>query len=428
VHPLRDTRFRALVVGQAVNGIGSWCALVAIWGYAAERFDASPAQVAILGLTWTVPGAILGPLAGVPTDRYGPRRVLIAADLAAAALAIAMAMSGTYWSLVVWSALQGFAKSFAQPAFGALAPRLVEDDQLARANALLSTAMQVSIALGPLLGATAIEASGARGAFLIDALTYLVGVAVVLPLNLRPIERTTSGSPWTEAREGWRVVRSRPQVMQLFAIATGVYVLWGSGVTLEPLYVREILDRSPATFALLQTAFGTAMVLMGLVVARFGERTTNRRVLAIGALGSGVFSALYLSTSWVVVAFVGITCWGAVTPWFTTPMRTMLQRATPAETHGRVFALDETLRNWAMAVATGTAGLAFEAFGNRGAALLYGSLPVVGVCLLLGRASRRVVEPSPGAQHTPREDAGAVAVVPSDLQTPVPDQLGAVHP
>lgn len=428
MHPLRDSRFRALVVGQAVNGIGSWCALVAIWGYAAERFDASPAQVAILGLTWTVPGALLGPLAGVPTDRYGPRRVLIAADLAAAALALAMAMSGTYWSLVAWSALQGFAKSFAQPAFGALAPRLVPDDQLARANALLSTAMQVSIAIGPLLGATAIEASGARGAFMIDAATYLVGVAVVFPLRLRPIERTASGTPLKEAIEGWRVVRARPKVMQLFAIATGVYVLWGSGVTLEPLYVRDVLDRTPATFALLQTAFGTAMVLLGLAVARMGERSTNHRVLAFGALGSGVFSVLYLSTSWVGVAFVGIALWGAATPFFTTPMRTVLQRSTPPETHGRVFALDETLRNWAMAIATGTAGFAFDAFGNRGAALIYGSLPIVGGLLLFGRVGRRVVESSPRPQHAPREDSGAVSVVPGDLQTPVSDELGVVHP
>ncbi len=401
-----------------MSGIGSWCALVAIWGYAAERFDADPWQVAILGLTWTVPGALLGPFAGIPTDRFDPRRVLIVSDVFAAVFAVAMAFSGSYWTLVIWSSMQGFAKSFAHPAFGALAPRIVDDAQLPRANALLSTAMQVSIAFGPLLGATAIEASGARAAFLIDALTYVVGIAVVAPLKLRPIERQTNGTAWQDALVGLRVVRARPGVMRLFGVAIGVYVLWGSGVTLEPLYVRDVLERSPATFALLQTVFGVAMVAMGLVVARFGDRSTSATVVAVAAGASGACLIAYMWTASIVVAFAGIAVWGAVTPWFTTPMRTLIQRATPADTHGRVFALDEALRSWAMAIATGTAGIAFGAFGNRGSALIYGLLPIAAATWALrsrGVFARSAVEAGPGAQHAPRIDAGAVAVVPGDL-------------
>lgn len=423
MHPFRDRRFRALVIGQAVNGIGSWCALVAIWGYAAERFDAEPWQIAVLGLTWTVPGALLGPLAGVPTDRLDPRRVLIAADLAAAAIALMMAASSSFWLLVVTSSMQGFAKSFAAPAFGALAPRLVPDDQLARANALLNTAMQASIAFGPLVGAAAIATTGARGAFVVDALTYLVGVAVTVPLALTAIKRSEPTSVWHEAREGLRVVRARPAVMRLFATGATVYVLWGAGVTLEPLYVRDILERTPATFAFLQTAFGIMLVLFGLLAGRAGERAARPQVLALGVIGSGLACALYLSTAMLPVAFIGIALWGMATPWFVTPMRTLLQRATPIEAHGRVFAVDETLRSISMAIATGSAGFAFGALGARGSGVLYGSLPVVGGLLALG-GYRRIVEARPGAQHAPGEDARAVAVVPGDLQTPVAHQFG----
>ena len=70
--PLRDRRFVLLLAGQAVNGIGSWCALVALWGYAAYRFDATPLQIALLSLSWSLPGALFGPLGGVPVDRLGP--------------------------------------------------------------------------------------------------------------------------------------------------------------------------------------------------------------------------------------------------------------------------------------------------------------------------------------------------------------------
>ena len=49
---LRDRRLRLLILGQAVNAIGSWCALVAIWGFASFHFNAGPAELAILGLAW----------------------------------------------------------------------------------------------------------------------------------------------------------------------------------------------------------------------------------------------------------------------------------------------------------------------------------------------------------------------------------------
>ncbi len=187
---LRDRRFALLLAGQAVNGIGSWCALVALWGYAAYRFDASPIQIAFLSLSWALPTAVLGPVGGVPVDRFGPRRVLIIADLVAAGVAVGMAMSNSYGELLALGVLLGLARVCSEPAFAALAPRLVEDHDLLRANALLGAVLQSSIAFGPLLAAGSIALWGPRGAFLIDAITYVIGVAVVVPLHLRPIVQT----------------------------------------------------------------------------------------------------------------------------------------------------------------------------------------------------------------------------------------------
>ncbi len=62
---LRDRRIALLVAGQAVNGIGSWCAVVALWGFASFRFDAGPGAIALLGLAWSLPPVLLGPLVGV---------------------------------------------------------------------------------------------------------------------------------------------------------------------------------------------------------------------------------------------------------------------------------------------------------------------------------------------------------------------------
>ncbi len=54
---LHDRRLALLVAGQALNGIGSWCAIVALWGFASFRFDAGPGAIAVLGLAWALPPA-----------------------------------------------------------------------------------------------------------------------------------------------------------------------------------------------------------------------------------------------------------------------------------------------------------------------------------------------------------------------------------
>ena len=383
---LRDRRFALLAAGQAVNGIGSWCALVAMWGYAAYKFDAGPAQLALIGLSWSLPPTLIGPVAGVPVDRLGPRRVLVAADLGAAAVSLALMGAGSFNHLLVLGVLHGLTKAFAEPAFSALPPRLVRDRDLLSANAVLGTAIHLSIAVGPLVAAGAIAAWGMRGAFAIDALTYLVGIAVVLPLRLGPSPEREAQSLGEDLREGIRSVRDRPALVTLLGLATSVYVVWGAYAVIEPLYVRDVLHRSPSTFALLQSVFGTTLVLNGFLVSRAGERTARVETILLAALASGLAAVLYVGTAMLPVAIVGIAIWGAATAWFVPAHRTLVQRAAPVETHGRVFALDATLRNGAHVVAVSVTGLLASAAGVQAAAF---AVAVVPVAVSLGLVRRR---------------------------------------
>ncbi|HEX5615826.1 MAG TPA: MFS transporter [Acidimicrobiia bacterium] len=375
--PMRDRRFALLVAGQAVNGIGSWCALIAMWGYAAYRFDASPAQIALVTLTWSLPPALFGFLGGVPVDRYGPRRVLVLADLAAAAIAVGMAFTTSLSQLLVGGLLLGFARVFAEPAFTALPPRLVPDDQLLRANAWMGAAHQIAIAIGPLVAAASIALFGLRAAFLIDAVTYLVGVAVVLPLAMGaagiPTERV---GVVAEVREGIEIVRARPDVLRLFLLGGSVYLVWGAYAVVEPLYVRDVLGRSETTFALLQSVFGIALVTNGLLVPRIGERVARLGTVRLAALASGLAAILYLGTDNLVVAALGVGVWGGATAWFVVPQRTLVQRATPMSAHGRVLAIDSALRSWGHVIAMPLTALLVELGGVRLGAFAFAAIPV----------------------------------------------------
>ena len=74
VHLLRQRSFALLFAGSAINAIGSWCALMALWGFAAYRFDASPGQIALLILSWAVPGAATESTPATATTTPAARR------------------------------------------------------------------------------------------------------------------------------------------------------------------------------------------------------------------------------------------------------------------------------------------------------------------------------------------------------------------
>jgi len=388
---LRDRRFALLAFGQAVNAIGSWCALVALWGFASFRFDAGPSELALLGLAWALPAVLLGPIAGIPVDRFGPKRVIVVADSIAAAVALLFLLADSFSALILLGAVEGITKAFSEPAFQALPPRIVPDDRLAAANGVLSTATMSSLALGPLLAAVSIASFGVEGAFVVNAATYLVGVVVLLPFRIGPAPvpaGTETQGVVAEIREGLRVVRARLELRRLFVLAGSVYLIWGAFVVVEPIYVREVLHGTPTLFAMLQSTFGIGLVVTGIVVARLGDRLVRWSVVCIAAIGSAAGAALYVGTATVAVAFVGLFLWGVVTALLISPMRTLMQRAAPVETHGRVFAFDGMVHSTADLVSLPVVGIAAGLVGVQVAGVGMAVLPLAGG-LLTWRNVRR---------------------------------------
>lgn len=393
MHLLRSRSFLLLFLGQAVNGIGTWAALVALWGFAAYEFDSGPAQIAMIGLAWALPGAVVGPFAGVPIDRFGPKRVLVVAYAAGAGAAVAMASATSYRQLLALGVVHGIVKAFSQPAADTLAPRLVEDRDLLAANAMLGASSESAIVFGPLVAAVAIGLWGLRGAFLVDAATFVVGIAVVVPLRLRSLSSAPAGggsgedgrplggahpaTVWADIRAGLALVARQPVLRFTMVMSTVVFVTWSAYIVVEPIYVRDVLDRPASFFALLQTAFGTGLVLTSLMLPRLGDRVAGTRALALSVLLSGLTAALYVGTRIPAVAVAGVFLWGVDVAFFSAPSRTLLQRHSPPEAHGRVLALYRTVHSVAHVFALPLTGLAAGVIGVQAAALWVASFAVV---------------------------------------------------
>src|SRR5215207_10377162 len=381
---LRVRGFALLLAGQAISESGNWIAVIAIWGFASFEFDVGAGDLALLFVVLSVPGAVLGPLLGVPIDRLGPRRTLLIANVLGMVNALALTQANSYRMIVLLALPLGLIEAMATASLDSIPPRLVPDDHLVTANALLGGAQDLAIVLGPLAAAAVNARWGLEGAFFADAATFLVGALVALRIRIEPVPRDDHArSTWRELREGASLARRTRGLRWTLTVASCVYLLWAAFGVLEPLYVRDVLGGSDAMFALLQTVFGIGLVLTGLLLAVVGERIARPRYVALAMIVSGATAALYLGTESEVVAFIGVFLWGVDTAFFFVPARTLLQRYAPAAFHGRVLSINQSLEPAAGIVATPIVALALGFVSIQALGIVAGAIATVGGVVLL---------------------------------------------
>jgi predicted MFS family arabinose efflux permease len=409
---LRVKGFAVLLLGQAISESGNWIAAIAIWGFASFEFDVGPGDLALLFVVLSVPGALLGPLLGVPIDRLGPRRTLLIANLLGMVDALLLTQANSYMTIIVLALPLGLIEGLATASLDAVPPRIVPDGQRVRANALLGGAQDVAIVLGPLAAAAVNARWGLEGAFVADAATFLVGALVALRIRIEPVPRRTDGehatSTWRELRAGVSLARRTRGLRWTLTVASCVYLLWAVFGVLEPLYVRDVLGGSDSMFALLQTVFGVGLVLTGLLLALVGERIARPRYVALAMIVSGITAALYLGTQSEVVAFIGVFLWGVDTAFFFVPTRTLLQRYAPAAFHGRVLSLNQSLEPSAGIVATPLAAVALAVVSVQTLGVVAGALATAGGVVLLVLA--RGLAPPHASDYDPTAGSSRDAV------------------
>jgi predicted MFS family arabinose efflux permease len=381
---LRTRGFGVLLAGETINATGNWIAVIAIWGFAAFKFDASAGDLALLFVVLSLPGALLGPLLGVPIDRLGPKRTLLLANLLGIIDALALTQAKTYLQIVLLALPLGLIEAFAAASLDAVPPRIVDHDELVAANALLGGAQDVAIVVGPMVAAVVNEQWGLQGAFVADAATFLVGALVALTITIGPLDHETErDTTWRELRAGLALARRSEGLRWTLVVIASVYLLWALFGLLEPLYVRDVLRESDTVFALLQTVYGVGLVLTSLALARIGERIARPRYVAIAVIVSGLTAAIYLGTRSLTVAFIGVFLWGADVAFFYVPAKTLLQRYAPIAFHGRILSLNQSLEPLAGVIVTPLGALVLGVVSVRLLGVLGGALATVGGVMVL---------------------------------------------
>jgi MFS family permease len=407
LRPLKVRDFALLWTGMTISIVGDGIYMVAL-PFLVYEISNLPTALAAVGAAWTIPQVVFLLLAGVVTDRFDRRRVLIGSDLLRAlAIGLAGGLSVVdaleLWHLYILVAIFGAGEAFFMPAFGAIVPEVVPKDQLVEANSLDQFMRPIGMRLaGPVIGGLVVTAAGAGEAFLIDAVTFVLSAVMVMAMRRRTrAEISSKTSVAVELREGLGFIRSKPWLWGgLLATALGQFAFYGPWVVLVPFVIRNPLDGSASNYGWVLAAGGVGAILVSIVI---GQRGLPHQpivfVLSLWALatfslaGFGVSDTLWQPIAVAVVLMGGITSgqivWG-----------TLEHRFVPNELLGRVSSVDWLVSTSLLPLSFLVAGPAGEAFGARRTLIVSGIAGAAAMlaCLLI-----------PGIRDLPKEKETAPA-------------------
>ena len=184
---LRSRRFALLWSGQTISALGDGAFFTAL-AWQVLVLTRSGTAMGLALVAETVPIVLFMLIGGVVADRLPRRLTLLWSDGGRAVVTLVVAGLGIagllqFWHLLALAFLFGLAEAFFRPAYQSIPPELVPPDDLPSANALSSLSRNVSMLIGPALGATLVGLSSASLAFAFDGLTFIVSAVCLIMMG-----------------------------------------------------------------------------------------------------------------------------------------------------------------------------------------------------------------------------------------------------
>lgn len=352
-----------LWTATAISNLGDGISGVA-YPWVASAVTRSPLLIAAAGFASRLPWLIFTLHAGVITDRFDRRKLIVAMDAARGILTLIVGaivllnkdslpslneLSSitdleTNWplyiTLLITAFLFGLAEVLRDNSAQTLMPSVVEADNLEKANGRLWSAESLTNSfIGPPLGSFIIGIA-IYLPFFVDAGSFFVAVALIAsisgsfkPIQEKPREKINFKS---EIKEGFRWLWSH-DLLRPMAIILGALNLLGTMVAATfILYTQEVLNTSVFVFAVLGTAGAIGGIAGGLIAPKISEKIGSGPSLWL-ALAMGPIGAVIIGTTsawqivWVVLLFQSFfgVLWNTITV-------SLRQRIIPTRLLGRV--------------------------------------------------------------------------------------------
>ena len=307
-----------------------------------RSIEESAFMVGMVGLCQFLPMFALTLFAGNAADRYNRKAIVIWALLAEAVGVLALTLLSLQpaqglMPIFVIAGLFGAARAFLSPAASALVPMLVTRDDMPVAISFSTTIWMTGVIVGPFIGGLLIAGSSplAYGA---AAITYGVGIAMILSIRANTTPERQTGHPLTLVVEGLSYVWQNKVVFG--AISLDLFaVLLGGATALLPAFATDILHVGPMGNALLRMGPAVGGLAMSTYLTLRPIKRKAGVKMFLGVAAFGLSTVVFAFSRSLPLSLLALAVLGAGDMISVNVRQTLIQIVTPDHMRGRVSAV-----------------------------------------------------------------------------------------
>jgi predicted MFS family arabinose efflux permease len=385
--PRLPSHFALLWFGQGTSELGSAVSALSLPLVAALALHAGPAEIGWLGAAAILPWLAALPI-GVWIDRRPTRQVLVAADIARAAVTCLIPIAWHFGFLTLpllyaIAAVLGLGQVFFDTAWGSALPRLVGPGALVSAHSRLEATRSATGIAGPGLAGLLIRWVGAAPALFFDAASFLVSAfSVARAIHPREAEPAGPREPMGAAiAAGLTIVWRQPVLRAVLGQAAIWNAVNGATNALFVLYALQVLGLDSGGIGVLFMIGGAGAVVgaaaVPVLLRRFAFGPLYLTMVAAACVG---FVLLGGALPMVAIGQLLIGLGIAVTRVQAVSLR---QTVTPPHLLARTLATYRLLAFAAIPFGSVLGGLAGARFGLRPALLVCAALAFTALLPLL---------------------------------------------
>jgi len=410
---MRHADFLRLWAAQTVSDFGARITREGLPMMAVMTLQAAPSQLGVLAALTHGPSILVGLASGDFVDHTARRPILIAADLARAAILVTLPLAAWLHMLSMLqvyaaAALVGAASVLFDIADHAYLPGLVGRALVTDANAKLAVTESVAEMGGPALAGILFQWLTAPFAVAVNAATYVASALFLARIQSPepPRDPSQKRRGWVDGVvTGWRSARGEPRVRpMLFMTATGG-LFGGFFSALYIAYVLRGLGLNPFLLGVGVAAGGVGALVGSLVTQPLARRIgVGPGICVMGVLSSLATMIVLLApkdtlgatAALVVSQFFG-DLFGVIPLILASSLRQVI---LPQSLLGRVGATFRAISGGAIVIGALAGGVLGQVFGLRQALLwaIAGLMigPVYGLFSPLGRVREMPVDAPAG--------------------------------
>ena len=345
----------------------------------------SPWLVGVVGFSRMVPMPVLGLFAGILTDKYPGKRLVVLGQVinlaAITALMLLLWMDVLqFWHILVVALHVGIGWTLDFPARRTIVLDIVGMRRLTNAMIMDSTAFIGSIMMGPIYAGLLLTLGGAATIAVVLAF-YFVGFVILLFVPIpKVVAAPARENPLRMIKEGMVYVLTNQLLLGVFLITVVVNLFLFPYVAMMPVFARDVLGVDTVLFGILNAAGGFGS-LVGLVfLATRSQVQGPARLFAYGSIFAITLVLLFTMSRIYALSLVLLFVAGLGTAGFASMQFPLVLRGAPEAARGRALGV--------LMVAIGMAPIGILVTGaiaeTWGAPMAVGINCGVGLVMLLG--------------------------------------------